>query len=238
MFCKKDGVHIPVIVTNKHVLKGVEQLTIHFHIRADSPKLPEHSVFTLIDRYISKRWIPHPDPAIDIAVIPTATYVDQCRELGFNPFCVSLTEGAIGTEHFLPQIPAGEDILMVGYPNGLWDSHNTFPIFRKGITATSPRNNYEGRPEFLIDVASFPGSSGSPVFLYHAGPFSVSLPVFPGGTAQYSTLIGIMYAGHYQNAEGVIIPAPVPTSNFDWKNSNGHPNQPCLCHQGNRTECV
>ncbi|MBI1346873.1 hypothetical protein GC163_11360 [bacterium] len=210
-FCKKDGLHIPAIVTNKHVLQGVEQLTLRFHIRADSPNIPEFPTFTVTDRHIATRWIPHPDPNIDLAVILSAGYVSECRRDGFNLFCVSLTYRVTASESFLSLIPGGEDILMVGYPNGLWDSHNNYPIFRKGVTATSPRNNYEGRPEFLIDVASFPGSSGSPVFLYHAGPFSVNLPVLPDGTAHYSTLIGIMYAGHYQNAEGVIVPAPIPT---------------------------
>ena len=30
-----------------------------------------------------------------------------------------------------------EDITVVGYPDGIWDSYNNMPIVRKGITATS-----------------------------------------------------------------------------------------------------
>ena len=55
----------------------------------------------------------------------------------------------------------------MGYPNGLWDQKNNRPIARKGITATHPGINYNGKQEFLIDVACFPGSSGSPVLLYN-----------------------------------------------------------------------
>jgi len=54
---------------------------------------------------------------------------------------------------------------MVGYPIGLWDEKNNYPIFRKGITATHPANDYNGKSEFMIDAACFPGSSGSPVYI-------------------------------------------------------------------------
>ena len=40
------------------------------------------------------------------------------------------------------------------------------PILRRGTTATPIALNFEGRPEFLIDAAVYPGSSGSPVFVY------------------------------------------------------------------------
>lgn len=65
---------------------------------------------------------------------------------------------------------------MIGYPNGLWDSQNNLPIIRRGITATSVKKDYNGKKEFLIDAAVFPGSSGSPVFIFNEGSYSV-----PGG---------------------------------------------------------
>jgi hypothetical protein len=54
---------------------------------------------------------------------------------------------------------------MVGYPIGLSDQVNHKPIVRKGITATNAKNDYDGKKQFLIDCACFPGSSGSPVFI-------------------------------------------------------------------------
>lgn len=52
---------------------------------------------------------------------------------------------------------------MVGYPDGIWDEFNNQPIVRRGITATHPKNDFNGKGEFLIDAVCFPGSSGSPV---------------------------------------------------------------------------
>ena len=58
-------------------------------------------------------------------------------------------------------LTALEDVVIVGYPDNIWDSVNNL-----GVTATHPKIDYEGRSEFLI-AAIYPGSSGSPVFLYN-----------------------------------------------------------------------
>lgn len=62
-----------------------------------------------------------------------------------------------------------EKIVMVGYPNGIWDQRYNFPVFRSGVAATHYRYDWNGRPEFLIDCACFPGSSGSPVLICDVG---------------------------------------------------------------------
>ena len=38
----------------------------------------------------------------------------------------------------LEELSALEELVMVGYPIGLWDKNNNFPIFRKGYTASHP----------------------------------------------------------------------------------------------------
>ena len=58
---------------------------------------------------------------------------------------------------------------MIGYPIGLIDEYNNKPIVRKGITATTYNIDYNGKKEFLIDIACFPGSSGSPIFIRRDG---------------------------------------------------------------------
>lgn len=57
-----------------------------------------------------------------------------------------------------------QDVIMVGYPSGLIDIVNNKPIIRTGTVATNINNRYNGKEIFLIDVATFKGSSGSPIF--------------------------------------------------------------------------
>ena len=48
---------------------------------------------------------------------------------------------------------------------------NKIPVIRQGITATPIWNNFKGDKVFLIDAGVFPGSSGSPVFIYNRGTY-------------------------------------------------------------------
>ena len=94
-----------------------------------------------------------------------------------------------------------EDIVMIGYPNGIWDALNNKPIFRKGITAAHPNRDYLGNKEFLIDAACFPGSSGSPVFIYNEFGYFDGMQFNLG--KRRVLLLGILYAGpqHYIKGE-------------------------------------
>jgi hypothetical protein len=97
-----------------------------------------------------------------------------------------------------------EDVLMVGYPDGLWDDHNGLRIMRRGVTATHVGSDFRGQREFLIDVCTIPGSSGSPVLLYRRGTtLSDSAKV---------KLLGVVYAVFTHDADGEILAEPVPTN--------------------------
>ncbi len=96
---------------------------------------------------------------------------------------------------------------MVGYPNGLWDEVHNKPIFRKGITASHLKFDYNGKKEFLIDAACFPGSSGSPVFLLYEGAFNDRNGELYGGTK--FNLLGTLYAGPQHTAKGEIMIKPI-----------------------------
>jgi hypothetical protein len=120
-----------------------------------------------------------------------------------------LQDSDIPTEEEWNKLTVLEEIVMVGYPIGIWDSHNNMPILRRGITATHPKLNYEGRSEFMIDAACFPGSSGSPVFLFNFGMVPVSQKGFSIGTRL--KLLGVLYAGPQFATTGDIVTVPIPT---------------------------
>ena len=92
-------------------------------------------------------------------------------------------------------ISAIEDVYMIGYPNGLWDNVNNKPIIRKGITATNFNFDYQGEKEFLIDMACFPGSSGSPIVLINTEAEIMTRKLM---------LLGVLYAGPQHIIEGTL----------------------------------
>ncbi|MFO7551506.1 MAG: SEC-C metal-binding domain-containing protein, partial [Haliea sp.] len=75
--------------------------------------------------------------------------------------------------------------------------------------ATHPKLALNGKPEFLIDAACFPGSSGSPVFLANIGSFVNQSGALCAGTR--IALLGILYAGPQHTATGEVKVVEVPT---------------------------
>ena len=75
----------------------------------------------------------------------------------------------------------------------MYDQVNLIPITRTGMTATPLQLDYDGRPSFLIDASVFPGSSGSPVFVYKSGKLGAGITtqdvfVFVGVVAKVASI--------------------------------------------------
>jgi hypothetical protein len=208
-FVETDEQHVPVIVTNKHVVAGALKGKFHVTITGPdgNPDYVAHEVYEL-DNF-QQRWVPHPDPDVDLCAMPIGPLVSAAKQQRKQLFYVLIDKSLIPTEDELAGMTAMEDVTMVGYPNGIWDQKHNMPVLRRGITATHPRLDWNGKPEFLIDAACFPGSSGSPVFLFNMG----SYPVKGGGIVLGSRvkLLGVLYAGPQHTVAGEIKIVPVPT---------------------------
>lgn len=69
----------------------------------------------------------------------------------------------------------GADVFVVGYPfRDYKDPY--FPLWKRGSIASEPLALWNERPAFLVDAASRPGMSGSPVFRRAHGPTSLLQP--------------------------------------------------------------
>jgi len=201
--------HYPAIVTNKHVVNGA--LRGRFHITPTTPAGdPDHARHRRIEiEDFAQKWIDHPDPQIDLCIMPIAPLLSNTKgEADF--FYLGLDKSLLLTAAELDELSAVEDVIMIGYPSGIWDATNNMPIVRKGITATHLNLRYEGRDEFLIDAACFPGSSGSPVFLYNAGGYTTRSGNMMLGSVR-AKLLGVLYAGPTVTAEGVVRIVEIPT---------------------------
>lgn len=200
---------VPVIITNRHVIKdskkGSFQLT-----RTNADGTPQVGKFdNIVFDDFEKKWISHPRSEIDLCIMPIAPLYHEAKTQGISFFHRQFDESLLPSQQLLTDLTALEEILMVGYPVGLWDSTNNMPIFRRGITATHPNLDFEGREEFLIDAACFPGSSGSPVLLYNLGNYTDRQGGIIIGTR--IALLGILYAGPQFTVEGEIKVLPIPT---------------------------
>jgi len=201
---------VPVLITNKHVIDGTERLGFLIHTATDrDAKAPSANVE--IDS-VPSDWIPHPDPKIDLCRLIVGPVMNSMSPL--IPFFRPLDPSLIKSDEELKQFDAVEQVLMVGYPNGLWDSTNNFPLLRRGITASHPAVDFvvDGVATTVIDIASFPGSSGSPVFIYNDG----SYPTKTGGIVLGTRVIflGVLYSGPIFQPDGSIVVRNIPTVNM------------------------
>lgn len=208
-FCENEGQSIPCIVTNKHVVENGIKGIFHLTLKSDDgePLIGKHEQITLDN--LSQYCINHPDSDIDLVAIPIGPILNSAEAAGKNYYYVPLSKEILADDELLSTLSSMEQIVMIGYPNGIWDAEHNLPIIRTGITATHPKLPLNGKSEFLIDAACFPGSSGSPVFLANIGSFVDANGGFVAGTR--IALLGTLYAGPQHTATGEVITVKVPT---------------------------
>lgn len=197
----------PVVITNKHVIAGATKVEISV-CRADdnnNPKDIEKFKITFDEFKI----INHPDSNVDLCAISIAAAENFIRDNNIQLFKSILDTSLIITEEECKECSAMEDIIMIGYPDGLEDSYNNKPIIRKGITATHIKNDYNNKKDFLIDMACFPGSSGSPIFFCDENLYSGNGGVYIGSRLR---LLGVLYAGPQHTSVGDIKFEYIPTT--------------------------
>ncbi len=154
----------PVIVTCKHVISNSISGSLDFAlIKTNWTDRIQPHFSVSIDNFESQ-WIKDPNPDVDIAVLPIAGIITMLQNEKKNMDRVSFDERTTVTTNEMANIGIFENVKFIGYPIGISDEFNNLPIAREGITATPPSIDYEGKKQFLIDAAVWPGSSGSPVF--------------------------------------------------------------------------
>lgn len=200
----------PAIVTNKHVIKDSIRGRLLFTLSKDddTPNVGQNFLWNVEN--FEKAWIPHPDPDVDLCIYPIAGLINQAFAQGKKFFVTFLELSLIPTDADIDDFIGMEKVVMVGYPNGIWDKQHNFPVFRSGVAATHYRYDWNGKPEFLIDCACFPGSSGSPVLLCDIGQVHTKKGWNIGSSR--IKLLGALYAGPQHRVDGRVEIVPVPTA--------------------------
>ena len=199
---------VTVIVTNRHVVEGLgDQCTFTFAKQKSdgSPDLDNHIPVT-IDNF-SKKYLCH--ETVDLAIIPISWLLNDWIKQDVKPYYKSFSLDLIPTDAELHELTAIEPILTVGFPGQLWDNVHDLPVFHSGYTATAPFINFKGNQEFLIDIATWLGSSGSPVMLFSEGPYENK----EGGLniGRRFKLLGVVYGVALQDVRGQMVIQNAPT---------------------------
>lgn len=205
---KEKKTHVPVVITNKHVVKDTVKGKLIFS-KADSNGNPIDTDHwgMFLDNFESF-WRLHPNSDVDICAMAIAPFLKLAEQQNVKLFYRTFSKDTIPNETQKEDFTALEDILMIGYPNGIWDEKNNKPILRKGTTATHPNKDYNGKKEFMIDAACFPGSSGSPVLLFNGNGYTDKKGETYLGTRMF--FLGALYAGPQHTATGEIQIVTVP----------------------------
>lgn len=152
----KNNKEISYLVTNKHVLNDKRKIYLYLNYYDTEKNLytynNEISITLGSDVHYHMKY--------DLAVL-NLSFLDK---LNTNTRRVSYTTIGLG------MIPSDfsicsnlQSIIMLGYPSGIYNENFNLPIVRSGITATPINNSYKNKDEFIVDIPSLGGSSGSPI---------------------------------------------------------------------------
>lgn len=171
------------LVTNKHVINSdallrgqAQELLIGVNMyQPDGDIIGEKGSLPLRYANGTRNWREHPDPDTDVLVVDATNLIIHFPQLAMKVMDYSVIADSAKLKQF--DITIGEDVLVIGYPIGLTQGSTNHPIARAGIIATQIGELFEDEVEesghirrrklkgFLIDGATVPGSSGSPVIL-------------------------------------------------------------------------
>lgn len=215
-----DNKQCHVIITNKHVIaydnkgtiKDFDSLKFTFHageIKNDKMQPNGKSITFIMSDYRSFV-VEHNNKSVDLAAIflePIKQNIEQ--QLGLTVYTVSSNDSYILTDNqLLDDTSVAMEVLMIGYPIGLIDRKSFLPIVRKGITASHPALDFQSESIGLIDIACFPGSSGSPVY--------ISMNNYTSKTGNFVLgskfiFLGVLSAGPVRIEQGEIVKEKIPT---------------------------
>ena len=170
------------LVTNKHVAINANAFTISL-----GSSINESSYGYVSD--ICNKAIFHPDDNIDLCLV-------KMNDLELVPDNMTLDSLHINSiyEHMVVsrqdaiRLNYCEDVIMFSAPYGMYDTKNNLSIAYKGMTATHAGTNYYNEMYFMVDVPSWPGLSGSAIYLCNSQTMS---------NFANTKLLGIFYKSQY-----------------------------------------
>ncbi|WP_201832845.1 hypothetical protein [Microvirga zambiensis] len=204
------------LVTNKHVVKDAKHIRVLMHTAngATTGRLPDGKyiyleVFNPIGSIVN-----HTNPDVDLCAINLTPYMASWMSLnpGRGLYWKHLLRTQIWIDAEIAEhLDAIEPVTMIGCPNGLWDQVNGFPLFRRGVTASHPAIDFQGKSQFALDIGAFGGSSGSPILLLDHGLMREKGTNNQRAVTRFG-LLGTLWGRAVVQTTGDVEIVPVPTT--------------------------
>ena len=151
------GKNTVIIITAKHFAEEMERVTFYLHYK-------ENDKVETIPISKSVKW--HCAKESDLAYCELKPVEERFKKItGREIYATAVTEKEILTENELKNLSVLNELVMVGYPKGESSTHHKYPLFKKGYTASLPKDANEDS-EGYVDMSAIGGFSGSPIFLY------------------------------------------------------------------------
>ena len=203
-----------VIMTNKHVLDGKDNLIIMCPVSDNGKPSPGNYETLTIPQPFNIAY-KHPSNDVDLCAVPITQLLESAKARGRAILYAPYSDSLLADDKCYDDLRQLDTAVMIGYPSALKDNINHQPIFRTGTFATNPSLNFQGRQEFVLDIPNYGGSSGSPVVLFDEGKYwkheGFNNAAMVMG-ARFK-LLGVNYACHTAKSDGVVIlptPNPIP----------------------------
>lgn len=200
---KINGIYV---VTAKHVIPPTrlkQVVSFAYALRIDGGDHVDWHTISLSGSELGRRLHVCRNPSVDVAVVDvtdkmneetTALLKLRAKLLAFN--------GTNSTEfpgksdiHVQP----GDDVLVIGYPLGFFDTFNKLPVLKRGLLSTPLDLHYNGLDAFLLDFKYYEGSSGSLVISKPTRILVDSLGRLEQSTSPQYVFLGVYSGEEYWN---------------------------------------
>lgn len=148
------------LVTNKHVLANLDLILVRFNPQNDQSAKDYPA--SLKDKNGNTLWTGHPDPDIDVAVIPLNINSIKKEGMKFDFFQSDKHVNNI-SDLMNNEASEGDFIYIMGFPMGIVAADRQHVFVRSGVISRI-KDLFERRSkDFVVDAFVFPGNSGGPV---------------------------------------------------------------------------
>lgn len=154
-------------ITNRHVVidenEGYypDEIRLKLHRNPKKPNANPIYTISLYNENDEHVWLEHP-----------RNQEVKRQEKMIDVVAIKLDKNIISFEYYIEsfkfhnyacRLSNWDDLAVIGYPEGIYDTKNNYPIIRRATLASAPSVPFEKEPKILIDAQLHPGTSGSPV---------------------------------------------------------------------------